>query len=144
MKKYPFRFITITDTAGLIEVVRNGETERYTLPMSVLEGMPDLTDEQIDTGIPYGLPFAEFLKQPGDIVPSIEIALHNNGIWTLQDLRTQAQSVMSALQSVYRIELGKLVLAAEVYSSQTHEPNQAPVDEPITRQKKTIKKEKIS
>lgn len=125
-------------------MVRNGETERYTLPISILLYETELTDEQINTGIPYGLPFTEFLKQPGDIVPRIEIALHNNGIWTLQDLHTQAQSVMSALQSVYRIELGKLVLAAEIYSSQKHEPMQAPVDEPITRQKKTTKKEKIS
>jgi hypothetical protein len=75
----------------------------------------ELTAAQIDSGIPYGLPFDEFLENL-----DAEIGLHNAGIWTLQDLYTHAQAAASAL-SVYKLRLSDVIRAAEAYEKQDHQ-----------------------
>jgi len=118
MRKYPFRLITKSGQTGLIEVNRDGVLERCLLPAQLLEGNTELTGEQIDAGAPYGLPFSEFiqLSPTKDLAQQLETALHNAGVWTLEDLRTKVPSAISALQTVYGIEFRKLIKAAEAYT----------------------------
>jgi hypothetical protein len=117
MKKHPYHLITKLGQVSLIEIVRDGMVERCLLPAQLLAENPELTSEQIDTGAPYGLPFSEFV-QPSptkDLAQQLETALHNAGVWTLEDLRTKVPSAISALQVVYGIEFRKIVKAAEAY-----------------------------
>jgi hypothetical protein len=133
MKRYPYNLITKNGTVGLIEVSRGGKPERCFLPAGML-GDETLTDEQIDTGIQYGLPFAEFVKIPADFPARLETALHAAGIWTVEDLSKQAQLVVNTLQAAYRIELSKLIKAANEYESRDKDAVIQPAE---PRQKKT-------
>lgn len=50
---------------------------------------------------PYGLDFVEILK---DVIPDameVQEAFHNHGIWTVEDIRGNAPSVLAALSSIY-------------------------------------------
>ena len=127
MRKYNFKIITWHGEAGLAELVRDGIVERVTLPMSILRDTAELTDSEIDSGIAYGLPFAEFLTTSTDIVPRLVIALHKAGIWTADDLRKQPMKVVNALQATYKIETARIIQAAETYLQQEHkQPQVAP------------------
>jgi hypothetical protein len=110
MKRYPFKFIARQGWAGVVEIIRDDNTERCLLPMDMITGAKELTGAQVDAGIPYGLQFGEFLK-----VPHIETALHNAGVWTLQDLYTKAQIVVSVLQAVSSLKLSEIIQLAESY-----------------------------
>jgi hypothetical protein len=127
MKKYPFRLVTKSGQTGLIEVNRDGALERCLLPTQLLEGNLELTSEQIDAGAPYGLPFSEFvqLSPTKDLAQQLEIALHNAGVWTLEDLRTKVPSAISALQVIYGVEFRKIVRAAEAYIMKEIKPQSA-------------------
>lgn len=91
MGKHTFRFVVNLGNAGVIEVKRADTTDRCILPLDVIMDNPELSDAQIDAGIPYGLPFGEFLDG------QTEINLHNAGIWTLDDLHHKAQTAVIAL-----------------------------------------------
>lgn len=143
MRKYQFKIISRVGTNLLVEIVRDDVPERCILPREVVMAGSDLTDEQINTGIPYGLPFRDFVVPSPDFGARLELALHRAGIWTVEDLRTKAQAVVNILQGTYHVELSKLVQSAEEYVKREHEPKTA-VDTPITRQKKTKAKEKTN
>ena len=114
MKKYPFRFVAKQGAAGIIEVVRDGTTERCILPMDIIQNAnSELSDAQINAGIPYGIPFADFLS------PQAESALHNVGIWTSSELYSKAKDAVGALNSV-GIKLSDAIKAAEIYEKQDH------------------------
>ena len=134
MKKYEYNLIARTGEAGLVEVVRNGAAERVTLPMSILNGK-DITESDLDAGISYGLPFAEFLTPASDIVKRLEIGLHNAGIWTVEDLQKKPNDVIRALRQTYGIEIGRIIQAAETYLQQEHD-NKPPVAPKVTKTKK--------
>jgi hypothetical protein len=133
MKRYPYNLITKNGTVGLVEVLRGGKLERCFLPAGML-GDETLTDDQIDTGIQYGLPFAEFVKVSNDLPARLETALHAAGIWTVEDLSKQAQLVVNTLQAAYQIELSKLIKAATEYESRDKDAVIQPAE---PRQKKT-------
>lgn len=114
MRKYPFRFVSKNGLAGVVEIVRGDATERVSLPMDIIQNAnSELTDAQIDSGIPYGVPFGEFLTQQA------ETALHNVGIWTSAELYAKAKDAVGALNSV-GIKLSDAIKAAEIYEKQDH------------------------
>lgn len=47
-------------------------------------------------GIPYGVVFAEYLQEFGDLAQEIEQALYRNGIWTWTDVSTRTDLVKNA------------------------------------------------
>jgi hypothetical protein len=115
MKKYAFRFVTRQGQTGVVEVERDGVTERCLLPINViLEAKSELSGAQIDSGIPYGLPFGEFLDQP-----EVGIALHNVGIWTIKDLYAKAQAAVGSLSN-YGLKLSEVIRLAENYEKEDH------------------------
>jgi hypothetical protein len=141
MKKYPFRLVTMRGDAGLVEVVREGEILRCILPIELLANKDEgLSDTQLDMGIRYGVPFAEFLQPTPtkSFASLIEKSLHNAGVWTLEDLRTKPNQVIRVLQSVYGLELSSIIAATEEHLAKPHE-NSKPV---VTPKVKNTKKEK--
>jgi hypothetical protein len=136
VKKYPFRFVARQGLSGVVEVQHDGITERCLLPMNVIiEAKTELTSAQIDTGVPYGLPFGEILS------PQAEVALHGVDVWTLQDLYTKAQSAVGALNSV-GLKLPDVIHAAEAYQKQDHTVIKAA--QPVAHKKGKFKKEQKS
>lgn len=127
MKKYEYKIISRIGEAGLVELLRNDTVERFILPMEVLNNTTALTDAEIDSGVQYGLQFGDFLKPSSDIVARLTVALHNAGIWTIQDLRTKPNDVIRALRLVYGIDVGRIIQDAETYLQQEHlQPPVAP------------------
>lgn len=108
--------VTVVKSDGdavVVEVVVSGILIRKIVPSgTVVAG--ELDEDVFEKGIEYGLPFDEIITA-GDIIPVLTRSLHNAGIWTLEDMKTKGQIVVSALQAAYRIDLGRLVQAAEKY-----------------------------
>jgi len=143
MNKYPFKLIANQGENGLIEVLRGGETTRCILPMVMLRGK-DVSDAEIDLGIPFGLPFSQFLQANPFIPEIVEVKLHNAGIWTLDDLRQNAQKAVRIIQSVYHIELASIIKSAEDFVARPNETKvPKPVQTPSPTKIKTGKKEKM-
>jgi hypothetical protein len=106
------RLIQSGDKTNLYEGILDDEgLVRRMLPSSILAP----TQAQFEDGIPYGLPFAELLKPSADLPQNIEAALHNAGIWTLDDLRTKGKQAVGAFQAAYGLELSRLIQIAEAY-----------------------------
>ena len=97
---------------------------RRILPASISQP----TFKEFQAGISYGLPFDEIVPINPDFGKDLANALHNAGIWTNEDLYTHAQDAVSAIQSACKIDLGKLIQAAEAYK-----PKQ--VKAPVTTKK---------
>lgn len=94
---------------------------RRMLPASTLAP----TQSQFEQGVPYGLPFAELVHVPDDFATNLETALHNAGIWTLDDLRTKGKPAMGAFQAAYQMELSRLIQVAGTYKPVSAKPAKA-------------------
>ena len=68
--------------------------------------------EELEMGIPYGLPWAEIV---GDLVltgEEIEVTLRKHGIWTLEDARKEPMKAATALLAVHKMGVGALIAKA--------------------------------
>jgi hypothetical protein len=114
MKKYPFRFVLKQGISGVVEVKRDGNIDRCILPMDIImEAKTELSEAQINAGIPYGIPFAEFLNIEAEIV------LHNAGIFIMEDLFTKANAAVGALNTV-GLKLTYVIKAVKEYQIDNH------------------------
>jgi hypothetical protein len=98
----------------LVEWVENGEAKRGYIPKTeTWEG--EIDKDILDAATPYGIPFEKYLEIPkvtaGDIIRS----LHNNGIWTSEDLIKHQREALGAIQAVYLVTLAALNEAANNY-----------------------------
>lgn len=68
-------------------------------------------------GIPYGVEWHRLIDL-GETTPrKVEEELHRRGIWTIADLRSNPQEIVSALQSAYGFSRAQLLQAAERYEN---------------------------
>jgi hypothetical protein len=118
----------------LLETVVDGKAVRRIVPEKLVREDGDIEPSDFEKGILHGLPFAEFIN-PSVTGEQVETALHNAGIWTLQDLQTKGREAVGALQSVYRTDLGNILASAKVYS------DKASVEKPTAHKRKTSIKE---
>ena len=73
-------------------------------------------DTDTSLGLPYGLPFAVNLKRKGvndNIAMKIENELHNNGIWTAEDVLQNGNRVRNSVTKVYSLDVNDIVLLAK-------------------------------
>lgn len=120
----------------LIEAVWEGHVLRRIIPTDkVSDGA--VLNEDFESGIEYGLPFMELVHKspPPDIATRIEDALHGAGIWTLEDLKSNARIAGGALQAAYGIEVGAIIASGEAYLKQAQDE----VKLPAARSTKTKK-----
>ena len=116
------RLIQSGDKTNLYEGILPDEgLARRMLPASILAP----TQAQFEQGVPYGLPFAELLKPSDDLPANLETALHNAGIWTLDDLRTKGKQAVGAFQAAYGLELSRLIQIAATYKPVVAKPAKA-------------------
>jgi hypothetical protein len=126
--------------AALVESVTDGMAYRRIVPVHLVNldetnpsvGKMEFSD--FGVGIEYGLPFAQFIN-PGVTALQVETALHNAGIWTLEDLQSKGRQAIGALQSVYSLDLGRILQAAQNYLKE------ARVEKPVAAKRKSTKKE---
>lgn len=101
----PVTIITRKGQAVLVEYQRDGGPARASLPVSsVLAGPGDslgwTSQEELDRGIDYGLPWAELVKGQTITAEAIERALRAAGIWTIEDYYKKPGMVMGAMISL--------------------------------------------
>ena len=65
-------------------------------------------------GAPYGVEWRRLIELQAT-PEEVEQELYKRGIWTLADLRTKPGDVVAAIQAVYGLTRGALLLAAERY-----------------------------
>jgi hypothetical protein len=80
---------------------------RATIPVKKLvDGQAD--PAILEAGIPYGLPWEE-LEFSAPTGAELAQALRAAGIWTKQDLFSRPKVAVGVLQSLYSVDLGKLI-----------------------------------
>jgi hypothetical protein len=101
------------DASALVEFVEGQAAQRKTVPADALDG-DKIAQDDLDMGVPYGIPWADLVKvtaTPG----GIEKALHNAGIWTLEELTSNPRRAIGALQAAYGLDIASLIRAANEY-----------------------------
>jgi len=100
----------------LVEFVQDGEAFRKMVPSNKLTPDNEIDDKSLARGVSYGIAWAEELDKLSlpQIVTSTEVekALHNAGIWDQDDVWTNPNAVVGALQSLYAVDLGVIAQIA--------------------------------
>lgn len=93
----------------LVEYVSNGEPFRVILPEPVSGPVPL---ESVELGVPYGVDWKSVIVPAN--VKSADFAreLRKRDIWTAADVMSRPGEVLSAIQSVYGVDLSAIIVAA--------------------------------
>ena len=103
--------LTQGETA-LVSYVEEGVERRCFIPAKkIIEG--DVDPKVLKAGVPYGVQWAKILPVPTVTPEQAEAALHAAGIWTEKDLRENPTVVISALQNLFRLDLGTLLTVSK-------------------------------
>jgi len=108
------RIVLRKNGTSLIEWVENDDTLRGWIPdvkVSAISGNAgDVENPRM--AVPYtGTPWRELVSMAATSI-SLERELRRRGIWTISDLRANPNVALSAIQSVYGIDLAQLLYAA--------------------------------
>ena len=93
--------------AVLVEWENEGSRRAYVVASAVEDDQ--CSSQELEIGIPYGLPWREIV---GDLVltgEQIEDALKKHGIWTLEDLRKEPMRAAAALLAVHKMGVNALI-----------------------------------
>ena len=105
--------ISRNHSGALVEFVEGQAVRRKTVAAAALDG-EKIAQDDLDMGVPYGIPWADLVQ--ATVTPAtIEKALHNAGVWTLEDLISNPRRAIGALQSAYGLDIAALIRAANEY-----------------------------
>lgn len=109
--KVPYVLIQSEDKTSLVEAKVDGQMVRVFIPTHKLT--PDeLPVSLLNAGIPYGVPFEEIFEAQAS-GEAVAKAMHDNGVWTVEDMRNRPEDAIAALQAAYRLDFAMLIKAAE-------------------------------
>ena len=94
----------------------NGRLLRGTIPAEqVEESEQESTVDQsvLDMSVPYGVSWQDFMSDIYISAEDVEVALHNAGVWTVQDMRLNPSTVNGVFISLVGINLVHLMRLAE-------------------------------
>lgn len=105
--------VTVLGTEGgsaLVEWVEEGQAHRAYIPVEkVKDGTASKTT--LSRGVLYGLPWEKVkLAATAD---ALAAELRRRGIWTGEDLRTNINAAIGALQATYRVDVAALMELAK-------------------------------
>jgi len=108
---------------GKASLVETEDGEMLIVPAEPIDtatagDMVDMSPEMLDQAIPYGVPFASMLNTITIHPHEIEEALHNYGIWTMEDFDGRSDSVHQALQSVIGITYHKIYQSVHSFAKE--------------------------
>lgn len=101
---------------SLIEWSEDGALRRGIVPEEVI--IDDaVRDDLLSIAIPYGLDWEHILADTmANVTPQIiSNNLHNSGIWTIDDLRSNPMVALGAIQSAYGLDISILLRSAETF-----------------------------
>lgn len=110
--KTPVTIVHESGDSRLVEYIdANRILHRVYVPASkVIDGL--VIDEVLNHGIPYGYPWGEVdLSFDGE---KFEDLLHQNGIWTLDDVLKNPQKVSEAIHATMADKLSKILEIAKL------------------------------
>lgn len=103
--------------ATLVEYAEDGVPMRVSIKASSLitskDGITFVSKDNLDTGLPYGVPW-KYKLEISEVTPeSVEIELHKAGIWTADDAIKNPSTVQSAIMSAFRTPLSDILKVAK-------------------------------
>ena len=98
VKSVPVRILTAKGVSALVEWFEKDAPKRGFVPVTaVTDG--SVSADVLDVAIPYGLDFT-LLSLPKVTSLDLQNALHNQGVWTIEDVRFKRQNIQAAIQDV--------------------------------------------
>jgi hypothetical protein len=94
--------IRVTETKGqsaLVEWLDGKDRKRVFVPADQVEG-DKVEDAVLDAGVPYGVPWREFVDLSGVTPETIERELRRRGIWTAADMERNTVGVSKAIAAL--------------------------------------------
>jgi hypothetical protein len=105
------RVVEVSGHTSLVEFIMNEKINRGFIPSEVIvDGQAP--EDELGAMIQFGVPWERVL-QFDVTTEDFANALRAHGIWSYDDARNKPNLVISALQSVYRLDLGAVLSAAK-------------------------------
>lgn len=107
----------------LVEWQANGVPKRAWVSGDMLRkdnGTTALVDRP-EAGVPYGVDFWRMVKINKVTPQDLDVEMKRRGIWTLADLRANPNVALSAIQSLFGLNLAALLQAADQYEQELKE-----------------------
>lgn len=99
--------------AVLVEFQQGGLRRVYVPRDAVMD--EEVDDGALEAGIPYGVPWEEFVQVVGVTPDDLADALRRRGIWTAEDLQKRHDAALGALMALTGLTLAALRKAASQY-----------------------------
>jgi len=96
--------------AALVEWVDSEGAHRATIPASAIH-KGHASQDELEYGIPYGAPWEDLIALAAT-PDTIAAELRRRGIWTKEDLFSQPNVAVGAIQAAYGFDLAALIKAA--------------------------------
>jgi len=110
--KTKVKVIDCKEGSALVEWVTEDGLKRVYVPeKKIVDGM--CLDKVLDAGIPYGVPWAQFLDVSEVTPENIQRTLYQHGIWTAEDIMADPTTALRAVQAACRRLTGSLLKAAK-------------------------------
>ena len=108
-KMIPASMISKQGQGMLVEWVEDGKPKRGIIPLDEYNFVKrTVAKDTLAAAIPYGVPW-EDLEVPEITAEDFANSLRRAGIWSVDDLRTNPNRAVAALQAAYRISLPALM-----------------------------------
>jgi hypothetical protein len=101
------RVVARRENIQIVEFIRDGVLQRVILPADA-----ELSEEELEYGIPYGIAWEE-LHIPQVNAVEVANAFRRVGIWTLDDLRRRPNAAIGALMEIFHLKLSHIREQAE-------------------------------
>ena len=107
VKKIPVSVITRKGESALVEWVEGEEIRRVFIPRDTISADEKVEEDILSDGAPYGVEW-EKVEFPEITSADLARSLRRSGIWTVEDLRLNPNLAISAIKSIYRVDLAAL------------------------------------
>jgi len=117
-KRKSYKAVNMISSRGknaVVEWVYQGRAHRKIVPTKAVSG-GKIETHILDQCPDYGIPWSSEIH-PTLTAEEIEIALHNAGIWTPEDVWQNPNAIIGALNAAYKTDLAMILQIANKYKN---------------------------
>jgi len=118
----PVKIIQKNKETVLLEWADGDETKRGYLPahlviLETAETPSAVVLDELASAALYGVPWADVLPVPQEYAAKLAKSLHNANLWTFEDVRTNMDAAVGAVQSALRMDVSTVLATARKYET---------------------------
>lgn len=115
--KVTVRTVAVLDKKALVEWQTKSGSRRVIVPEAKVQGN-ECTQDVLDAGKPYGVPWSEVLKVPEYDIVELARTLYEHGIWTMDDIDRRHTQVEKSIRAALKFSSADVRRAAKKYEKE--------------------------